>query len=660
MFIGGGSTMELKVFANKKGNALYYMRSVRIKGRKNPTKEKVEFLGYEDDLKKLYDDPIAHFREEAKKLTCASKEERKVTISIDLDEHFSPSEGNTGVSNGGPVADDLHSIGQLPLSTIYHELEIDQFIKNRHKNWGIEANADSIFRLLVFGRILFPGSKLGTWQKREKLMLGNSDFTDDDLYRSLRFFSDYSQDLIVHLNEKVRKLYRRDSSLMFYDVTNYFWEIDNPDSDIYDDRGNVIAEGMRKYGCSKEHRPEPIVQLGLFMDNDGLPVDFGLFPGNNNDVTTFLPMIERTRETLKLDKMIYVADKGMMSGTNVANILAQKQGYIISASVRKQDADTVRFVLDEKGYTCSTIRMRSRDIHEEMQRMDYAGTVKEFDGDDREEQEVPNFKFKSRLIPAKESSWILDGSKKVKVTINKRQIVFWSRTYQTRARIDRADAILKAKKTGTVFNGHAANKYYKKGAFDPETGILLDKARYLRYLDTDLIAKDEELDGYYIIETNVVGTCKDEKPWEGKARFRNYDCLFELNRNVSDQDIIDMYHGLWKIEESFKVTKSYLEARPVFVRKQDSIQAHFLTCFVALLIVRILEAKKLGGKIPYCQIIEALQAAKIGEVKDNIFRNYCSSPLLKKIGLLTGLDLTKKFYTKQELRSMNNSTKNVD
>ena len=652
--------MELKVFANKKGNALYYMRSVRKKGCKNPTKEKVEFLGYEDDLKKRYDDPIAHFRTEAKKLTRSAKEERKVSLSIDLDEHFSSHESSALKNGDSAVTDELLSIGQLPLSTIYHELEIDQFVKNRHKNWGTEANADSIFKLLVFGRILFPGSKLGTWQKREKLMLGNSDFTDDDLYRSLRFFSDYSQDLILHLNEKVSKRYKRDSSLMFYDVTNYFWEIDTPDPDIYDDLGNIVAEGMRKYGCSKEHRPEPIVQLGLFMDNDGLPVDFGLFPGNNNDVTTFLPMIERTRETLKLKKMIYVADKGMMSGTNIANILARKQGYIISASVRKQDADTVKFILDETGYTCSTVKMRSRDIHEELQRMDYTGTVKDFDGDDKEAQEVTNFKCKSRLIPTKESAWVFDGSKKVKVTVNKRQVVFWSRAYQIRARIDRADAILKAEKTGTVFNGHAANKYYKKEAFDPQTGILLDKARHLRYLDTDLIAQDEQLDGYYVIETNVVGTCKDEKPWEGKARFRTYDCLFELNRRVSDQDIIDMYRGLWKIEESFKVTKSYLAARPVFVRKQDSIQAHFLTCFVALLIIRILEVKKLGGTIPYCQIIEALQAAKIGEVKDNIFRNYCSSPLLKKIGLLTGVDLSKKFYTKQELRSMNNSTKNVD
>ncbi len=652
--------MELKVFSNKKGNALYYMRSVRKKGRKNPTKEKVEFLGYEEDLKKIYDDPIIHFRQEARKLSASAAKERKISINIDLNEHFAHHNEGSKASDSDVIDDDLLLIGQLPLSTIYHELEIDQFIKNRHKKWGTKANVESIFKLLVFGRVLFPGSKFATWQKRQKLMLGTSDFSDDDLYRSLAFFAEYSQDLIIHLNEKVKKLYKRDSSLMFYDVTNYFWEIDTPDYDIYDEQGAIVSEGLRKYGCSKEHRPEPIVQLGLFMDNEGLPVDFGLFPGNNNDVTTFLPMIKHTREKLKLENMIYVADKGMMSGTNIANILAQKQGYIISDSVRKQDAQTVQFILDDAGYTRSTIRMSRKMLHEELRRMDYTGSIGEYDGHENEEQEVPTFMFKSRLIPSKKSSWIHDGSKKVKVTVNKRQIVFWSRKYQTRARIDRAGAILKAERNGTVFNGHAANKYYKKEAYDTKTGEFLKHAKHLRSLDTDLIAKDEMLDGYYIIETNVVGICKDEKPWEGNARFRNYDCLFELNRTVSDQDIIDMYRGLWKIEESFKVTKSYLKARPVFVRTKESIQAHFLTCFIALLIIRILEVKKLGGQVPYSQIIKVLQSAKIGEVKNNIFKNYCSVPLLKKIGLLTGLDLSKKFYSKQELRSMNNSTKYTD
>jgi transposase len=651
--------MELKVFSNKKGNALYYMRSVRKKGLKNPTKEKVAFLGYEEDLKKLYDDPIEHFRQEAKKLASLAAESREITINIDLDEHFSHQDEG-GAIQGSAVTDDLLSMGQLPLSAIYHELEIDQFVKNRHRNWGTKANVESILRLLVFGRILFPGSKLSTWQKREKLLLGNSDFTDDDLYRSLAFFSQYSQDLIVHLNEKVRKLYKRDCSLLFYDVTNYFWEIDRPDRDRYDSKGVLVSEGMRKNGCSKEHQPKPIVQMGLFMDNDGLPVDFGLFAGNNNDVTTFLPMIERAHEKLKLDKMIYVADKGMMSGTNIAHILARKQGYIISSSVRKQEAETERFVLDPVGYTCSTAKMRSWVIHEELRRMDYAGGVGDFDGDDGAEQEVTTFMYKSRLVPAKKSTWVADGSKKVEVLVNKRQVVFWSRKYQVKARIDRADAILKAQRTGSVFNGHGANKYYRKEAYDPKTGELLKNTGHLRYLDEKLIAEDERFDGYYIIETNVVGTCEDEKPWKGTARFRNYDCLFELNRSVSDQDIIDMYRGLWKIEESFKITKSCLEARPVFVRRPDSIHAHFLTCFLALLIIRILEIKKLRQTVPYPKIIEVLQAAKIGEVKNHIFKNYCSSPLLKQIGLLTGLDLSKKFYTKQELRTMNNSTKQID
>ena len=128
---------------------------------------------------------------------------------------------------------------------------------------------------------------------------------------------------------------------------------------------------------------------------------------------------------------------------------------------------------------------------------------------------------------------------------------------------------------------------------------------------------------------------------------------------MTDQDIVEMYRGLWKIEESFKITKSHLQARPVFVRKPQSIQAHFLTCFIALLIIRILELKKMNKKMSHAKIIETLQAAKVGEVQGNIYKNYCSSPYLREIGLATGLDLWKVFYTKQELRSMNNKTKDI-
>lgn len=651
-----GGSMELKVFTNQKGKALYYMRSVRKKGKKNPTKEKVKFLGYEEDLKKLYDDPIEHFRAEAKKLKLKEREEKRVSISIDLDEHF-PLEGIE--ESEGSVIDDLVSIGHLPLSVVYHELEVDQFIKNRRRHWPVAANVESIFRLLVFGRVLFPGSKFSTWKKRSKLFLGNSEFSDDDVYRSLEFFAQYSEDLLVHLHQKVRKLYKRDTSLMFYDVTNYFWEIDGSDADTVDEEGRVIIEGMRKYGASKEHRPEPIVQLGLFMDRDGLPVDFGLFPGNNNDVTTFLPMIKKTKERMGLNKMIYVGDKGIMSGTNVANILAQKQGYIISDTVRKQDEETERYILDEEGYSCTTAMMRSSVLHEEERLMDYTDSIGPYRGSEDLHEEVVVFKIKSRLVPAKESTWVEDGSKKVKVAINKRQIVFFSRKYQVRARIDRCNSIKKAQQTGTIYNGHGANKYFTKQAYDSETGELLPKTKHIRYLDEKKIADDERLDGYYLIETNVVGTSEDEKPWNGTARFRNYDCLFELNRVVTDHDIVEMYRGLWKIEESFKLTKTHLQARPVFVRKPQSIQAHFLTCFVTLLIIRILELKKLNNAMPYSKIIETLQAAKVGEVQGNIYKNYCSSPYLREIGLATGLDLWKVFYTKQELRSLNNKTKDI-
>ena len=394
--------MELKVFTNKKGNALYYMRSVRKKGKKNPTKEKVKFLGYEADLKEFYDDPIEHFRAEAKKLKTKDLEEKRISLSINLEEHFPLEAAGSEES----VVDDLVSLGHLPLSVIYHELEIDQFVKNRRRHWPVGAHVESIFRLLVFGRILFPGSKFSTWTQRARLLLGNSKFSDDDVYRSLGFFSQYSDDLLVHLHQKVKGLYKRDTSLMFYDVTNYFWEIDNKDADILDEDGVVVSEGLRKNGPSKEHRPEPIVQLGLFMDTEGLPVDFGLFPGNNNDVTTFLPMIRRTRERMGLNKMIYVGDKGIMSGTNVANILAQKQGYIISDSALKQDEETERFILDEEGYRTTTAYMKCSVLHEEQRLMDYTDSLGPYEGPHDMQQEVVVFKIKSRIVPAKKSSWI--------------------------------------------------------------------------------------------------------------------------------------------------------------------------------------------------------------------------------------------------------------
>ena len=652
-----------------------FAESYRVPGTKMTRSRKVRDIGYLDELEKQYDDPIAHFKAEAKR---QSEDLRKVNMvslgEVNTEERFDL--GSVPYSKEtckNPSIRNTYFLGQLPLSSIYHELEINSFITNRRSKWHLEANVDAIFKLLVFGRILFPDSKYATWKKRDLLMLGNSEFSDDDIYRSFPFLCEHKNDLIKHLHKHVCSLYNRNSSLMFYDVTNYYWEIDTPDHDVFDDDGNLQSEGLRKKGCSKEHRPEPIVQLGLFMDRDGLPVSYGLFPGNNNDSTTFMPMIEETRASLGMDKMIYIADKGMMSGTNVAKILEQKQGYIISDKVRRQSSSFYEYLFKEKeddgkdSYTCITEKRNAYEVFLEEQAVTVGGEKLVFTGDKDAEVEVVLFKRKSRLTPHKDEVWKgFDRSldEKVKISANKKQIVFYSRDYDLRAKADRKDAIEKALKNGTVFNNHGANRYFRKSTYNAETGEFTDKAKAVRYIDMDKVNEDAKLDGYYLIETNVVGNCPDEKRWEGDSRFRPWDLLFELNREVPDSDIIEMYRGLWRIEESFKITKSEFEARPVYCRLEDSIEAHFLSCFVALLITRILELKKLEGyklgkdRIPYSMIISSLREAHVTRVFDkNLFSNGYYDKVLDCISKATGVDLGKKYFTKQELRSLNNNAK---
>lgn len=504
-------------------------------------------------------------------------------------------------------------MGQMPLLRIYHELEIDEFLARRKRSWGIQKGMEVICKLLVIGRAVVPSSKLATWNELEHFRLGNVVPSDDDVYNALDFIGRSWGDMLRHINEVVCRKYGRNSSLMYYDVTNYYFELDDPDK--------VVDGGLRVRGVSKEHRPEPIVQMGLFMDADGIPVTFGLFLGNNNDVTTFIPMIDDTRKAFGLGKMVYIADKGMMSYDNIAHIVMNGCGFIISDSPRKrQPNDLIDFLLDEDGYSTSP------------------------DG---------AFRIKSRTVPVHKSgvTYKGDGGKKTcTVDYNEVQIVFWSRKYAERARAQRMEAIGKARRNPKVFDDYQAKGYFDKTPVDPVSGEVLEGLEYLVELNEEKLAEAERFDGYYIFRTNVIGTIGEERPWEGESRFRK-DGFFQLNRPVTDQDIVDMYRGLWEIEENFKLTKPYLSARPVYVRKESSIRAHFMTCFIALLMVRLLE-RKTRHALNHSEIVKALQSAMAAEVDDGVYRNVVSSKAMDVMGRALGLDLTKAWYTAKEMRSL--------
>jgi transposase len=499
----------------------------------------------------------------------------------------------------------------LPLSRIYHELELDYFLNNRRRYTKASYNHNAIFQMLVYGRILFPDSKLGTWQDRNKL-LGNMEFTDDDVYRSLGFFAKHKGAMVRHLHKKVGQLYGRDTSLMFYDVTNYYWEVDTEDD-------------MRRRGCSKEHRPEPIVQMGLLMDSNALPVTYGLFSGNTNDCLTLSPMMGEVCEDLRAQGVVYIADKGMMSGDNRAEILINKGGYVFSSSVRGANKETQQFVTDESGF------------------------IGNADG---------TYQYKSRIVPVEVSVTDLSTGRKQKVTINERQIVFWSKKYQDRTRYEREKALQKAAAYGSCENNQGGNKYFKKVVVNKIDGEVIEHKDYVRILDEDLLSKDEALDGYYLICTNVIGLGQHEHSFTKRSRFLD-DNMFQLNRVVTDQDIIEMYRGLWRIEESFRITKSWLKARPVFVHTEASIEAHFLTCFVGLLLLRILELKT-ERSIEVNRMVESLRKAQLVYASpDVLISSYCDN-ILARIGSTLDLDMTKMRYTVTELDKLLAKTRKTD
>ena len=351
--------------------------------------------------------------------------------------------------------------------------------------------------------------------------------------------------------ERIEKLYSRDTSLVYYDVTNYYFEIDKQDD-------------LRRKGYSKEHRRDPIVQMGLFLDTDGIPLTYGLYPGNILDKQTLIPMMHQVRKQYDLGRFIVVGDWGMMSGDNIRQILLDKCGYVLSYSIRGSDVAFKDYVSDQSDY---------RDIGQD------------------------GFRIKSRIYPREIYVSTLKGKKK-KISINEKHIVFYSPKYAQKAKTDREAALSKAQKLISSPSAYAraasygAAKYVKDITYSPSSGEVIDDVAHLLVADKEVVDEEAKYDGYYAIVTS------------------------ELNK--SDEEIVEIYRGLWRIEDSFRITKSDLETLPVYVSRQDHIEAHFLTCFVALVLVRLLE-KKLGGKYSAHGILESLKRSSCSLLEQNLY-----------------------------------------
>lgn len=556
------------------------------------TRHKVlENLGYVDEYLDRYADPVAHFKEVVCIRNLEMKEEeagKEIPLgSVYADELMEEKE------------DAMRLLGFLPLSSIYHELKLDQFLVNRQRSKDMDYSLNDVMQLLVYTRVLAPGSKRASFLQKETLA-GSFNCDWYDVYRALDYFAGFRDDLLLHLHEQVRINYKRNTDVVFYDVTNYYFEIDQEDD-------------FRRKGFCKHNTRNPLVQMGLLIDSDAIPITYRLFKGNTHDSQTMMPLLQETRKAYGLGRIITVADKGLNSGDNVAFLMAKGDGFIFSQKIRGADQALQKYVFDPEGY------------------VEVKGVVKQADEwtEETGNQDVPAFRIKSRCYP--QEFWVTHADdKKRKVPLDVKQIVCYNELYAKRQKHKRAEILEKSQKIiahperYNKKDAGGALRYVKNIEFNSETGECINTKR-IPYLDLDKIVEDEKYDGYYAIITSET--------------------------KMPDHEVAKAYHGLWEIERSFRITKTNLESRPVYLSRENRINAHFLTCFIALLILRLL-CKRLEGKYAPEQVIKSLKKYQVCFLKDNVFRLTYYDPIMQDLGNALNLTLNRRFLTTGGLRQL--------
>lgn len=593
--------MYLRQIKRPQGIYLAIQESYYDSSKKQSRTRTIESIGYLDNLRKEYEDPIAFFSQKAAAMTAEKKKEKSKTIVIDGSEKM---DTNT---------DDILNVGYGILKHLYKELELDKFWNWKSRNLSVEFSVDQIFRLLVFSRILCPASKKGTFDNQNFYFEDFGDFSLDDIYHALDIICKNNEALQKWIFDHSEKLYDRDLSVSYFDCTNYYFDIGRSDMDSFDEKGNCVdKEGnivdakYRKRGPEKNHRPDPIVEMGLLMDRNGIPLAFDLFPGNESEKVHMRPIINRIKQDFSNTRIIFVADRGLNTSDNIYYLngdnkcdVNQRDGYVYGQSVRGADAEFRNWVL-ASGY--------KKD------------TVKTEDG-----KEI-FFIQKSRIYPKELHVNVTKPGKKT-VKVDQKQMVYYSEKYAKKKKADREvmierakDLIKHPKKYDRITSAGSA-AYILNIAFDKSTGEIVDGKNL--ELNLTKIREEAKYDGYYSIVTSEL--------------------------NMSDFEMRDVYHGLSKIEETFKISKTEFSSRPIFVRTNEHIDAHFATCFTSLVLIRLLQAK-LGNRYPAGKIIESLKKYCCVPLDANNYKFTYFDEILKTCGNAFDLELDNRYRTRQQIQ----------
>jgi len=573
---------RLEVRNQKKGTYLIIEKKYRDKEKKQARTKHHKTLGYVHDLEKEFPDPVAHFKEIVAQMNVEDKANKKLTLEIDLNEK---------------LTDESHSrynMGYAVIMKIYHELELDRFLNNKARHEAFEFNTNSIMTLLSITRILNPSSKKRSYEYKD-MFFERFDFELHHIYRALTHFSKIGEECQRFISDQINAKFGRDTSLMYFDVTNFHFEIDETDN-------------LRKRGKEKNNRPDPIVQMALAMDADGIPLYYKLFPGNTHDSKTFIPVFRDVCLRFNPGRVIAVADMGCTSSNNIYFLKGGDRdkcvnGYVFSFSIRKGSEAFKKYVLDDTGYA---------------------------DRDGKTLKEGYDYKVKSRIEVREIHITMKNGSQK-SVLIDEKQVVFWSEKYAKKARTERAETIKKAldiisdPKKHNKSTAHGAAAYIQNITYDKKTGEVYAQEGKKLMFNEEKANEDAKYDGYYSIVTSEL--------------------------EMPDQRVIEIYRGLSDIEDNFKVSKSDLDIRPVHVSREDRINAHVLTCFISLVILRLIQ-KKTDYKFTPEQIITCLNNISCSLEHTNLYMFDYRSNISNCIGEAFDIDFTKKRLRLNEIKNI--------
>ena len=502
---------------------------------------------------------------------------------------------------------------QTLIEAILKELEVTAVIQSYKGFSKIQYDLMGYFRLLAYGRILNPASKIATLRQNESYYEPVVDnLYDYNVYDTLDFIYEHKKQIFNRINSVISKKFSRKTDVVYYDVTNFYFEIENPDDDLEDEDGNIIEKGIRKVGVSKENRKTPIVQMGLFLDNSGYPISYEIFPGNTLDHLTVCDSLKKTVDNMEFGRFIFVGDRGMCTYTNLLHILSKGNGYVVSKSINKLKATEKEWIFDDSDYTILS----------------------------------DAFKYKSKIVTRTENDE--NGNKQ---TITEKVVVYWDRNFYNR-QIHENESFFKFVEQ-LIANpdnfrisksqSKVVRKFLKKDCINLETGEVLDASKLRTAIDLEKVEQYRKEFGYYQIITSEI--------------------------HKTEKEIIEIYHGLTRIEDQFRVMKSELSTRPMFVNTREHIDAHLAICTIALIVMRIIQnkvaaytsapaANNWSYGISATRVQNALNSWTVDSLPDGYYRfNNIDNGDLKLILDAFQIEIPKKLYRRADLNKLKSNYK---